>query len=182
MKNSVGLNGAKKRNTHLIAINIVRTSQAGNAVKFNFRKTITMIQITDDIYIPDSELQFDFIRGSGPGGQNVNKVASAVQLRFDAEASNSIPEDMKSRLNRLAGKRMTEKGELIIHAKKYRQQEQNRKDAVDRFVRLLQAAARPPRPRRRTKPSRAAKERRIQNKRQTAQKKQLRRDVPSQDE
>lgn len=141
-----------------------------------------MIQITDDICIPESELQFDFIRGAGPGGQNVNKTATAVQLRFDAAASHSIPEDMKQRLRRLAGKRMTDKGELIIHAKRYRHQEKNRKDAIDRFVRLLQASSTPPAPRRRTRPPPALNERRIQHKRRVAEKKKLRRSIESKDD
>ncbi|HLO17135.1 MAG TPA: alternative ribosome rescue aminoacyl-tRNA hydrolase ArfB, partial [Anaerolineales bacterium] len=95
-----------------------------------------MIEITPSIQIDERELQIDFTRASGPGGQNVNKVATAVQLRFDVGTS-SLPEDVKARLIQLAGKRMTSEGVLLIEAKRFRTQEQNREDAIERFVELV---------------------------------------------
>jgi ribosome-associated protein len=133
-----------------------------------------MIRITPTISIDERELTFEFVRSSGPGGQNVNKVATAVQLRFDVKDSSSLPEAVRDRLIRLAGKRMTEAGILIIDARRYRSQDQNRKDAVQRLVVLIQRAAEKPKPRIRTRPTRAARERRLEVKRQRGEIKRLR--------
>jgi ribosome-associated protein len=135
-----------------------------------------MIHITDDISIDENELQMEFIRASGPGGQNVNKVSTAVQLRFDVYLS-SLPEEVKQRLVRLAGRRMTREGELIIEARQYRYQERNRQDALKRLKELIQKAAKKPKVRRKTKPSLAAKRKRMESKRRQGEKKRLRQKV-----
>jgi ribosome-associated protein len=128
-----------------------------------------MIRITDAIAIDERELQETFIRASGPGGQNVNKVSSAVQLRFDVAACQSLPPDLKQRLRTLAGRRLSAAGELIIEARRFRTQERNREDALERLVALLRAAAERPRPRKPTKPSAGAKRRRLQAKRERSE-------------
>ncbi len=112
----------------------------------------------------DSELSLEYIRSSGPGGQNVNKVATAVQLRFDIANSPSLASDLKGRLIRLAGKRATADGVLIIEAKQFRTQEKNREDAIERFYELIQKASVKPKPRQKTKPTRASKEKRLEGK------------------
>ena len=132
-----------------------------------------MLEITSTFHIDERELQFDYIRASGPGGQNVNKVATAVQLRFDVQAS-SLPEDAKTRLLALAGHRMTNEGVLLIEAKRFRTQEQNREDTLERFVELVRRALVKPKPRKKTKPSAASKEKRLKAKRVRGEHKRLR--------
>src|SRR5215813_15141317 len=120
-----------------------------------------MIRITDSISIDEGELVENFIRSGGPGGQNVNKLATAVQLRFDVRHSPSLPPDVRARLERLAGRRLTREGVLVINAHRHRTQERNREDARERLIELVREAATPPTPRRATKPTRASRERRI---------------------
>ena len=122
------------------------------------------MEITPTLSIPDNELTFSFVRSSGPGGQNVNKVATAAQLRFDVRNSPSLPAEVKERLIKLAGYRMTQDGVLVIEAKRYRAQEQNRADALLRLTVLLEKAARRPRVRHATRPSRAARVKRVESK------------------
>jgi len=136
-----------------------------------------MIRIPPHIVIQEKELTFEFVRSSGPGGQNVNKVSTAVQLRLDVRASTGIPADVKGRLRTLAGRRMTENGILIIKANQFRKQEQNRQDAVERLIQLLQMAAIKPKKRVKTRPSRAAKERKLVAKKQRGQLKKLRKKI-----
>src|SRR5215211_4606746 len=132
-----------------------------------------MIEITPSLQIDERDLQIDFVRASGPGGQNVNKVATAVQLRFDIRSS-SLPEDVKTRLMHLAGNRVTSEGVLLIEAKRFRTQEQNREDAIQRFVELVRKALVRPKPRKKTKPTKAAKEARLQVKKKRGEIKKLR--------
>ena len=132
-----------------------------------------MIEITPTFNIDERELQLDFVRASGPGGQNVNKVATAVQLRFDVTHS-TLPEEAKKRLMQLAGKRMTGEGILLIEAKRFRTQEQNREDAFQRFVELVQKALIPPKARKKTKPTAVSKLKRLEAKRIKADTKRLR--------
>ena len=133
--------------------------------------------MTLSVKIPENELQFDFIRSSGPGGQNVNKVATAVQLRFNVLKSDSLPGEIKRRLVRLAGNRMTRSGELVIDSRRYRSQEKNRKEAKLRLFRLIEEAYRKPKSRRKTRPGLAAKQRRLDQKRKRGQIKKLRRSL-----
>jgi ribosome-associated protein len=124
-----------------------------------------MIEITPSFSIDDGELQFTFVRSSGPGGQNVNKVATAAQLRFDLNQS-TLPGEVKERLRQIAANKITTEGELIIEAKRFRTQEQNREDALNRFVELLRRAFERPKPRRKTKPTAASQQRRLKQKKQ----------------
>ena len=123
-----------------------------------------MIPVTDQISLDERELEETFLRASGPGGQNVNKVASAVQLRFDAVASPSLHPAVKERLRRVAGRKMTEAGVVVITANRFRTQERNRADAVERLVGLIAQAAHAPTPRRPTKPTYASRQRRLEAK------------------
>lgn len=140
-----------------------------------------MLRINAAITIPDSEITMTFVRSDGPGGQNVNKTATAVQLRFDAMHSPSLPADVCRRLVRLAGRRMTSDGILMIDARRHRTQKQNRQDALERLTSLLQAAVQPPRTRRPTKPSKASRRRRLESKRHRAGLKRSRRSVRDDD-
>jgi len=135
------------------------------------------IRVTQDISVDASELDWDFVRASGPGGQNVNKVATAVQLRFDAEHSPSLPEDVRERLVRLAGKRVTGDGILVIDARRYRSQEQNRQDAIERLVELIRKASIKPKTRRPTKPTLASRQKRLEEKRRRSEIKRTRKSV-----
>jgi ribosome-associated protein len=123
-----------------------------------------MIPITDDIAIDESEVSESFVRASGPGGQNVNKVATAVQLRFDVRRSPSLPEPVRARLGKLAGSRLTKEGVIVIFADRFRTQERNREDALSRLVTLIRRASVAPKPRRQTRPTAASKERRLKAK------------------
>jgi ribosome-associated protein len=138
-----------------------------------------MIRITDRISIDEDELQEQFVRSSGPGGQNVNKLSTAVQLRFDVRHSPSLSADVRARLERLAGKRLTREGVLVIIAQRHRTQERNRQDARERLVALIGQAAVAPVPRRPTKPTRSSRERRLESKKHRASIKGLRQGKPS---
>jgi ribosome-associated protein len=133
-----------------------------------------MIEITPTITLDENELQFAYIRATGPGGQNVNKVATAVQLRFDIAHSPSLPEEVKARLVSLAGSRVTEDGTLIIEAKRYRTQEQNRVDAIQRLIVLIQKALYVPAARHSTRPTRASQARRVETKKKRGEVKRKR--------
>ena len=133
-----------------------------------------MIQVTPSLAIDEREIHFDFVRASGPGGQNVNKVSTAVRLRFDILGS-ALPDDVRARLRSLAGRRVGADGVLSIEARRFRTQGANRQDAIERFVRLLRQAVEKPRARRTTKPSAASRVRRLEAKRRRGQAKQARR-------
>ena len=133
-----------------------------------------MIRITDSIAIDESELSESFVRASGPGGQNVNKVASAVQLRFDARRSPSLPDDVALRLMRLAGSRVTRDGVIVITAQKHRDQARNREEARERLFALIRAAAVKPKRRRATRVPKAEKRRRLEGKKHRAEIKRMR--------
>ena len=136
-----------------------------------------MIHITDAVAIDESEIREGFIRASGPGGRNVNSVASAVQIRIDVRRSPSLPEDVRERLVRLAGRRMTRDGVLVINARRYRTQARNRQDAITRLAELVRRAAVAPKERRQTGPTGKAKMRRLEAKRRRAKTKRLRRPI-----
>ena len=132
------------------------------------------IFVNDRISLGDGEVSEQFVRSPGPGGQNVNKVATAVQLRFDARGSESLPDDVRARLIDLAGTRVTKRGVIVIDAHRFRTRERNREDALERLVSLVRRAAVVAKPRRATRPSRASRQRRIEDKRQRSQLKQAR--------
>lgn len=125
-----------------------------------------MYKITPTLQIDESELQFEYIRASGPGGQNVNKVATAVQLRFNALNSPALASGIKGRLIQLTGKRVNAEGILVIEARRFRTQEANREDAIRRFTELVRKALVPPKPRRKTNPTAVSKEKRLKEKKQ----------------
>jgi len=137
------------------------------------------IRITDHISLDEREIEESFVRSSGPGGQNVNKLSTAVQLRFDVRRSPSLPNDVAVRLMQLAGSRLTKDGVIVITAQSHRTQERNRQDARDRLVALIRQAAVVPVKRRKTKPTRASRERRIESKKRRGNIKGLRRTKPS---
>ncbi|MCJ7723587.1 MAG: aminoacyl-tRNA hydrolase [Anaerolineales bacterium] len=136
-----------------------------------------MIEITPSLSLAEDEIQFDFIRASGPGGQNVNKVATSVQLRFDVCSSPSLLPDVKERLTRLAGSRMTADGVLLIQARRYRTQDQNRLDSIQRLIVLIRKALVKPKVRKATRPSLTARAARISEKKRQGEIKRTRRNV-----
>ncbi|MDD5206879.1 MAG: alternative ribosome rescue aminoacyl-tRNA hydrolase ArfB [Desulfobacterales bacterium] len=134
-----------------------------------------MLRITPAISIDEKEIKESFVRASGPGGQNVNKVSTAVQLRFDVLRSPSLPEDARQRLIRIGGKRVTDDGVLVIDARRFRTQDRNRQDARDRLIEIVRKAARKPKPRKATRPTAASRQRRIEEKKQRGKVKRMRR-------
>jgi len=132
------------------------------------------LQVAAGIEIPDSELSLSFVRSSGPGGQNVNKLATAVQLRFDLERSAVLPDGVKARLRALSGRRLNADGSILIIARNHRTQEHNRREAQERLTDLIRRALTVPKPRKATKPTRAARERRLENKTRLRRTKRLR--------
>ena len=137
-----------------------------------------MLRITNTIAIDEKELEEQFVRASGPGGQNVNKVSTAVRLRFNALASPSLPADVKARLVSRGGNKLTASGDIVILAQRYRTQAQNRADARERLADLIRAAAHRPKSRRKTQPSAAARRRRVESKRRQGEIKRSRRGTP----
>jgi ribosome-associated protein len=141
-----------------------------------------MIRINRAVSIDEKEIQEEFIRASGPGGQNINKVATAAQLRFDVTNSPSLPDEVRERLVSLARRQITKEGTLIINARRFRTQQANRRDALERLVELIRSAARKPRIRRRTKPTLASRKLRLEAKRRRSKIKRLRRSVQEVDD
>ncbi len=137
-----------------------------------------MIQVTDQISLGDDEIKLEFVQSSGPGGQNVNKVASKAQLRFDTNSA-SLPQDVRTRLQQIAKNRISEDGILLIEARRYRSQDQNRADAIDRLVALIRKATEQPKTRKRTRPTRASIQKRLESKRRRSEVKRLRHEIDS---
>lgn len=140
-----------------------------------------MIEVAPNITFNESEVEFSFIRSPGPGGQNVNKVATAVQLRFNVMRSLSLPEDVRVRLIALLSKKITTQGDIIIKASRFRTQERNKEDALNRLIELLKQAANPPKKRKKTKPTFSSKQRRLDSKTLHGKNKSLRRSRPGND-
>ena len=140
-----------------------------------------MLRVTPSIQLDDSEIEISFIRASGPGGQNVNKLSTAVQLRFDVRQSPALRDDVRDRLGSLAGRRLTQDGILILTAQRFRTQERNKQDAIERLCELIRAAAVAPIKRRPTKPSLGAKQRRLDSKSRRSDVKSLRQRKPPSD-
>ena len=140
-----------------------------------------MIRITDSISLDEREIEENFVRSAGPGGQNVNKLATAVQLRFDVRHSPSLPPDVRARLERLAGRRLTGEGVLIIIAQRHRTQERNRQEARERLIDLIRRAATPPKPRHATRPTAASRRQRLEAKARRSRLKRLRATKPTED-
>ena len=134
----------------------------------------TQLFLSNGLMLDASEFDFSFVRASGPGGQNVNKVASAVELRWDLRSSSYLPSGVRQRLEALAGSRLTDEGVLIIQAQRHRTQERNRADAMERLIALVEQALHPPKPRKKTRPTRASKRRRLDSKTRQGNKKRLR--------
>ena len=140
-----------------------------------------MIRVNAQIELDEREIQEDFVRASGPGGQNVNKVSTAVQLRFDVARSPSLPDPVRARLIALAGRRVTQEGVLIIEAERYRSQRRNRDDALERLIELIREACEVEKPRRPTRPTLASKKRRLDSKQRRGKTKKLRTVKPGTD-
>ena len=140
-----------------------------------------MIRVNAEIELDEREIQEDFVRASGPGGQNVNKVSTAVQLRFDVARSPSLPDPVRARLIALAGRRVTQEGVLIIEAERYRSQRRNRDDALERLIELIREACEVEKPRRPTRPTLASKKRRLDSKQRRGETKKLRTVKPGTD-